>query len=153
MTEDARRRFESLESLRSAAWTSFDHRRSYEWRFSISLWATLAGAAAAILQLDRAPSGWPPVIVVGAVGLSSSVVHALWSVGVSRVNTIDRDIQIVYEREMSQLVGVSPHEIADIVRSRRPRMGTLSNYSHLSQVVVTATLAAATTAAMWLRAL
>ena len=37
MTDPERRRFESLEALRAAAYASFNDRRGYEWKLSLSI--------------------------------------------------------------------------------------------------------------------
>jgi len=50
MTEDSRRRFESLETLRAAAYASFNDRRGHEWKLAVSVWTTLALFLAGLVQ-------------------------------------------------------------------------------------------------------
>jgi hypothetical protein len=58
----------------------------------------------------------------------------------------------VYEAKMCPLIGVlRDEEILPIVRSRHNAMGTLSNYSHMTQVAITALLVVGAVLAMWVR--
>src|SRR6266508_3112644 len=91
MTEDSRRRFESLETLRAAAYASFNDRRGHEWKLAVSVWTTLALFLAGLAQPAKSgesfPLRGPWVWVLFAVrGLALVILHALWNDCVSRAN-------------------------------------------------------------------
>ena len=160
MNELDERLFKALDTLRSAAWTSFDQRRTYEWKFCIALWtAFVVFTGALVTQPIDTTKTFPvkgvwPVVFTALVGLVAAAIHAYWSKGLSEANAVDRRVSYVYEKKMCPLIGVShAHEILPIVRPRQSRMGTLSNYSHLSQVAITLLLVLSAVCAMWARAM
>jgi hypothetical protein len=158
MNEDEERLFKGLDTLRSAAWASFDHRRTYEWKFCIALWTaqavfigTLVTQPTDITKTFPLRGIWP-VIVTGLIGLAIAAIHVYWSKGISEANTVDRRVSYVYEKKMCPLIGVSHAEqILPIVSPRQNKMGKLINYSHLSQVAITVLLVIGAMCAMWAR--
>ena len=155
MKEEDQRLFQALDTLRDAAWQSFDRRRTYEWKFCIAVWTSMAVFSGTLITTPPGATlaGAWPVVLTGLVGVLITSVHAYWSKGLSEANTADRRVSYVYEKRMCLLIGVShADEVLPLVQPRQGRMGKLSNYSHLSQVVITGILAAAAVCAMWARA-
>src|SRR6267154_1270692 len=105
MKEEEERLFKALDILRSAAWDSFDKRRSYEWKFGIAVWTALAVFTGTLLtqpsdKVFQLKGKWP-VAVTGLVALMVVAIHAYWSNGISVRNGNDRKISFVYEVKMS----------------------------------------------------
>jgi hypothetical protein len=160
MKEDEERLFKALDMLRSAAWTSFDQRRTYEWKFCIALWTALAVFTGALVTQSTDSTktfhlkGIWPVLLTGTIGFAVAAIHAYWIKGIGEANTVDRKVSYVYEKKMCPLIAVShSDEILPIVRPRHSRMGMLGNYSHMSQVAITVPLVLGAICAMWARAL
>jgi hypothetical protein len=156
MKEEEERLFKGLDVLRSAAWNSFDQRRSYEWKFGIALWTAQAIFTGTLLTQSSDKvfplTGRWPVLLTASIGCIAVVIHAYWSKGISEANDSDRRKSDVYEKHMCPMVGVShKEEILPIVKGRLEKMGTLTNYSHSSQVAITFLLSVAALLAMWLR--
>ena len=83
MTDDERNRFESMDSLRQAAYDSFNDRRSYEWKFSLSIWTALAVLLAGLVQPAKDGASFP--LEGAAVWLVAAIVGVLivleqWSI-------------------------------------------------------------------------
>ena len=147
MTEDSRRRFESLETLRAAAYASFNDRRGHEWKLAVSVWTTLALFLAGLVQPAKSgesfPLRGPWVWVLFAVGgLSLVILHALWNDWASRANRIDADIALHFRDEMIKEIQAPLPEDTRKRMAEHPRFVGLRQRSHLVQVSITAVLAA-----------
>ena len=59
MNEDERNRFLGLESLRLAAYSSFNDRRVYEWKLNLAIWTALAVLLAGLVQPSRDGAVFP----------------------------------------------------------------------------------------------
>lgn len=158
MNEEEEKLFKALDTMRNAAWASFDQRRMYEWKFGIALWTALAiFTGTLVTQPSDVTKTFPlkgiwPVLVTGLIGMAIVGIHGYWTKGISEANTIDRKVSYVYETKMCPLIGVlRDEEILPIVRPRHKAMGTLSNYSHMTQVAITALLVLGAVLAMWVR--
>jgi hypothetical protein len=148
MTEEDERLFRSLEAMRAARWNSFDKRRTYEWKFCITLWTALAIFSGSLLRQPSDASqknlpigrGWV-VILACAVGTALVVIHGYWSVQLSRRNDSDRDAADIYEERMCGLVDVScKTELEPIAGKLHGRKGRALGYSHQVQIIITALL-------------
>lgn len=152
MTEEERSRFESLETLRIAAYTSFNDRRGHEWKLTLSIWTALAIFLAGLVQPAKAGEAFPlhgPYVWIAFAlgGLAIVVLHAVWSNWASRANHIDNKIQFHFRDEMINngvKLPLSPELVTFIAchLQREPTHGWTQR-SHLVQVSITALLALA----------
>lgn len=160
MTEEERRRFKSLEALRAAAYASFNDRRSYEWKLSLSIWTALAILLAGLLQPLKSGEEFPlrgscVWIVFALAGALLVVLHALWSDWASRANSIDNRIQFHFRDEMMNNIVKLPFS-TDLARSiekhlqSRPAFGWTQR-SHLVQVCITLLLATGAVVIVYVR--
>ncbi len=100
--EGTKRIFDATETLRQAAWQSFDRRRAFEWKLSFGLWTPLAlsiaGLAAGEVTLgeDAAPERW----FVSVIAFAVFVLHGWWSVYLAHVNAADLRKSYVYVAEL-----------------------------------------------------
>lgn len=144
MTDNSERLFNALETLRCAAWKSFDHRRTYEWKFAIAIWTALAISTGSLITqpIDFNKSWvlkWPwSFIDASIIGIILLVIHALLSRGWSKANDTDRRIATVYEKRMCELIGVDHGtEIRNQLPDDYDKSTAFGNYSHASQLLIT----------------
>jgi uncharacterized membrane protein len=147
VNEEERRRFESLESLRRAAYESFDSRRSYEWKLSLGIWTAEALALVALLQPTNRGEDFPLKShwALGGAGLVVLVLvflHAYLSDGFAKANGCDKAEVRRFKKEMET--------IALQVAKKRDDEGACGDdegargwkqWSHLGQIGITALLA------------
>jgi hypothetical protein len=158
MTEDQERLFKSLNTLRQAAWDSFDHRRTYEWKFAFGVWTPLVVLTGTLLT-HTASESYPlrgpwAVGMTGLFGLMVIGLHAYWSRGINRANDIDRALSYAYEENMCPLVSVSRQKLISPIIERfhgREKRTQSINFSHLAQVATTVLLVLAAICAVWAR--
>lgn len=160
MTEEERRRFESLETLRAAAYTSFNDRRGHEWKLSFGIWSALAIFLAALVQPLKTgevfPLKGPCVWIAFALaGLLVAVLHAVWSQWASRANYIDSKIQFHFRDEMiNKSLGLPmSSELTKFIEDHLKREPTYgwTQRSHLVQVGITFLLAAGVVLIVYVR--
>jgi hypothetical protein len=157
MSEDDRRRFESLAALMAAAYSSFNDRRSHEWKLSLSIWTALAVFLGAIVQPIEAGKMFPMrgsgVWLLGLF-LSGGIVvlHAVWSDWASRANQKDKVIQLHFRDEMATL---AQHPLPPAIRHKLDENRTVgwTQPSHLVQTAITALLSLAIVIALYGRSL
>ncbi|MFH1893814.1 MAG: hypothetical protein ABIK83_14170 [Candidatus Zixiibacteriota bacterium] len=149
MTEDKRRRFESLSSLMDAAYRSFNDRRTHEWKFSLAIWSTLSLLIIGLLQpIDKGKvfplSGPWPCIVALFTGLFIVFLHGFWNNWASKANRLDNDIRFYYrEIMMRECLNIEfEDEILAKIESYPKRHGW-SQPSHLVQIFITSVLSTA----------
>jgi len=53
MTEDEKRKFDALESLRDHAWREFKHKSRAEWRLSFGIWAALLASMSVLIASNK----------------------------------------------------------------------------------------------------
>lgn len=161
MTEEQKRRFDALETLRKAAYDSFDARRGYEWKFCFSAWTAFALFIGALVtqpvETGKAlpmTGSWPFLATMG-MSAALTILHGVWLAGVGRANRADRLISYHFRREMINVSLVLP--FADGLERElsvlRGRMGYLKSSSHGSQLAITGLLAAGAILAMGARVL
>jgi hypothetical protein len=160
MNEDDERLFNALNTLRSAAWTSFDKRRIYEWQFCIAIWTALAFFTGTLVaQPVELTKTFPikgvwPVVFAAIIGLVMTALHAYWIKGAGRANAADRRVSDVYLEKMCPLVQVDyENDLLPIFSYRLDKRGKLSNYSHSVQVAITFILVLSAVCAIWARAM
>jgi hypothetical protein len=100
-----------LTSLRDAAWQSWDHRRSYEWKINLAIWTAESVFIALILRGElHLPKPAPVFIVIGTLVLCASVVAVhgalMYSVFVS--NKKDQLKQYEAEDALRVIAGLRP---------------------------------------------
>lgn len=150
MTEGERRRFESLEALRVAAYTSFNDRRGHEWKLSLSIWTALAVFLAALVQPAKEgevfPLHGPYVLIAFALGgLVIVILHAVWNNWAARANDIDNKIRFHFRDEMIKMVALPfSGELGTLIACHiQGRASGWTQRSHLLQLGFTALLALA----------
>jgi hypothetical protein len=157
--QEAKELFVALDTLRSAAWTSFDKRRTYEWKFCIAVWTALAVFTGSLVAQPIESTktfpvkGFWPVVLTAIFGLAVAALHAFWTKGTGNANNVDRRLSFFYLERMFPLIAVKKEDIDPIVAPVIKRMGTLANYAHFSQVGITVLLVIAAVFAMWARAI
>jgi len=146
MTDDQKRTFDAIYTLRSAAWNSSDARRDAEWRVALGLWTALA-ALTGILLGKESTVRFSAAIKYGGVALVAFLVyfHALFTHGLQEANRFDRDPANRYddfiEREFltTECPSLIDDEWKHLRDRRKKRLGStiFSNYSHRFQILVT----------------
>ena len=162
MTEEEQRRFDSLETLRAAAYASFNDRRGYEWKFSLSIWSALAVLLAGLVQPIKQGEVFPfhgtcAWAAFALAGLLLVALHAVWSHWASRANYIDNKIQFHFRDEMINNTLKLPFssELNEFIKEhlqREPSFGWTQR-SHLVQVCITFLLAAGAVLIVYVRSL
>jgi len=149
MTEGERRRFESLEALRAAAYASFNDRRATEWKLSLSIWTALAILLAGLVQPVKLGEIFPLKgtliwLVFAFGGLVLVLLHFLWSDWESRANSLDKDVLLHFRNEMVNKTLNLPFS-EDLERKIKEHSNAVGwrKTSHLVQVLITALLALA----------
>jgi hypothetical protein len=151
MNEEERRRFESLESLRRAAYESFDSRRSYEWKLSLGIWTAQALALVALLQ----PTGedfplkthW--AVLWGAlVGVALVCLHGFLSHGFAKANANDKAESRHFMDAMVEKAMLKRSEFP-FPRWDEGTPGWRKWWSHLGQIGITCMLAVAAVLIIW----
>jgi len=160
MTEEEKRRFESLETLRVAAYTSFNDRRGYEWKLALSIWTALAIFLAGLVQPAKTGEAFPlhgPCVWVAfaVAGLVVVILHSFWSNWASRAHYIDNKIQYHFRDEMINNGVKLPlsQELVTFIAchlQREPTHGWTQR-SHLVQVGITALLVLAVVVTVYAR--
>src|SRR5258708_18251334 len=94
-----------MEALRLASYTSFNDRRSYEWKLSLAIWTAAAVLVAGLVQRANPGEVFPfhgetYGIVATIVGALIVLMHMCFNVGIARANSIDR----LKERILSDLI-------------------------------------------------
>jgi hypothetical protein len=153
-------RFESLESLRKAAYESFDSRRSYEWKLSLAIWAAEGLALVALLQPEKdkevfplkAPWGWIGALCAGVLLV---LLHYFLSLGFKSQNERDRVESLRFKKQMERMVRppyrrrVAQDKAADADADGWWLLGGW--WSHVGQIGITLLLAATAVLIIWLR--
>ena len=146
MTDDQKRQFDMIYTLRSAAWNSSDKRPEFEWRAALSLWTAMA-AMIGILLSSKDIKIDPAIKVGGAILVAVlAFLHALFTHGIQEANRYDRDLADYYDDFIGKefLSSLCPTLINNpawqaLTDRREKRRGTtiLTNYSHRFQFLVT----------------
>ena len=156
MTDVERRRFESIETLRRASYDSFNDRRSYEWKLSLSIWTALALLIAGLVQPAKpdevfplsAPWSWVGGLVAAMLLL---FFHGYWSNGAARVNSIDRDAFLHFYQAMQTLLKLPFDATLQNAIKALPRKQGWKQWSHVVQLLITALLAATAVVIVYVR--
>jgi len=148
MTDNNRRRFESLESLRRAAYESLNDRRSYEWKLSLSIWTALAILLAGLLQPAKTGEVFPlkgPCVGFFAFifGALLVILHAYWSNGASRANSVDRKVMLHFAHAMQNMLNLPYEEALQKEIADLPATRGWTQWSHIAQIFITFLLALA----------
>lgn len=156
MTDDERNRFESMDSLRQAAYDSFNDRRSYEWKFSLSIWTALAVLLAGIVQPAKDGASFPLKgaavwLVAAIVGVLLVLLHAYWNNGASRANSVDKGVALYFARAMQAMLSLPFDGDLEKKIEALPKTEGWTQWSHLAQVAITALLALAVVSIIYVR--
>lgn len=97
--------------LMKLAWSSFDRRREFEWKFTIALWTGLS-AFIGIFLTRQVPDRLAIPIGASVTAVIVFLTHLNFSLGLGRANNADRGLQYFYEREVRNMIGVTwPDEV------------------------------------------
>ena len=105
MTQEEKNKFDALESLRLAAYTSFNDRRMYEWKISISIWSACSILIVGLIQPIEDAKIFPiPAIYINIIapllGIAIVIIHYLWSNWIFSANDIDKSMNDYFRDEM-----------------------------------------------------
>lgn len=148
MEEPERRRFESIETLRRAAYERFNDRRAYEWKFSLGIWTAEAVFLAGLVQPVEvgeispmtARGAW---IAAAMAGTLLVAVHGYWSKRAARAHSIDKEVSHFFGNAMQEMLNLPfsdgvAKEISDLRKAKDWKL-----WSHTAQATITLLLAAA----------
>lgn len=156
MTEEERRKFESAETLRQAAYCSFNDRRVYEWKLNLAIWTFLAVLLAGLVQPSKdgelfplkGTGAWLSAAILGGLVI---LVHAYWSDGAARANAIDKAIARHYARIMHEVVAPPfDQELTDRIAALPKQVGW-RQWTHLAQIAITTILVVAAVVIVYFR--
>ena len=149
-----------MESLRLAAYNSFNDRRSYEWKLSLAIWTALAVLVAGLVQIDKAGGfplhgkryGW----IATVLGICLVALHVYFNNCIARANAIDKDMALFYSKQMRAALGLSfPPKLDEMINAlpKRPKHPHLNfgQWGHLAQITITFLLTIAAVALVWVR--
>jgi len=151
MDGDAKREFDALAELRSAAWESYSGRREQEWKVSLALWTSLSALAGFGLRSDPGLKGRGVCLGAVIVALIIIGLHAFWLHRLAKSNQTDRGMERHFRRLMCGLLAansITP-ELERRIVDPGQAVG-LANYAHAFQLGITALLAGCmVTIAVW----
>jgi len=108
MTQEEERRFRALETLRKAAWESFNERRKYEFKVTFSMWTALAALIGLLMTRDMKGPAVAYAAGTTAVSVGAAALHAWWIGGISRANRLDKHIAFTeYRDRMNMMLNVT----------------------------------------------
>lgn len=142
MNSESKVRFDALETLRSAAWMSFDTRRAFEWKLALGLWTALAAFIGTVLSGDVPIRiiGCPRLFVVLIVSTLFAL-HVHFVRGIVIAHHIDRRIVYLMRDEMMKLATVGfCDDLKKRIDERAKTMPDIFNWSYLPQLGVTGVL-------------
>jgi membrane protein implicated in regulation of membrane protease activity len=150
MTDDDRRRFESIFQLYELAWKQFNERRNYEFKVTLTLWTALAAAIAGSMTL----AVFPPVpfgrLLLAAIAIFSFALHALWCRGLGRAQNGERFVAFSYEPELQKIAGAGfDQRTKSHLAELKGTMGLLKNWTFVFQLGVTFLLVAVLLTVNW----
>jgi hypothetical protein len=151
-----------LEVLRLAAYNSFNDRRSYEWKFALAIWTTLALIIAGLLQPIKADEQFPlhkqkyriaALVVAGLIML----LHVYFNYGVARANMIDRKKVRNYADHIEARLAIRTTELQkeiDLQVANLPQSPRVIwwQWGHIVQIGLTFLLALIAALLFWVRA-
>lgn len=156
MTTDERNYFESLESLRKAAYVSYNDRRSYEWKLALSIWSSLGLVIAGLVQpiengkifLLKGTIAW---IVALALGVVLIAVHIMFSIVIAKANEIDRGVSLIYMECMQKSVAVQFGDKLTGIINKYSSNNVWWKQSHIAQIFITIILVTAVAVIIFFR--
>ena len=114
MSTDGNKRIEALTRLCEIAWTNFDRRRSYEWKFSIAIWTAITAFIALTLkgEVDKPPESAFWLVAGFVMSLQIFFLHR-----VKLANSADQKAALSYEKELNKAIG-EPSEWSTVEQAR-----------------------------------
>ena len=117
------------------AFTRFDTRRQYEWKFTIGVWTLLALGIRALMDKAPRPPQWAAVLVVA--------LHCIWLRGIWVANDNDKRVA-AYFRDQAESLLIDSHYVIT-THSPSPHVwterawwtGFLTDWSDMSQLATT----------------
>jgi hypothetical protein len=157
VTEEDKRKFDALETLRNAAWTSFNERRPYEWKVCLALWTGLSLFIGAVATRKVPGSAFAVAVIVTITAIIIGLNHYRWIAGIERANGIDKMVFLEYWDAMDEIVNFRlTDETREVIRewgSHTPRgKQWMGHWSHSFQIWITAILAVSLSFITWCRA-
>ena len=157
---------EYLEKLRLSAYTSFNDRRSYEWKLALAIWTALAVLLAGLVQPTEATKIFPfhghkYGVIALTLGVAILLVQIYFNNGMARANGIDKAKALLYEKQIESMLDLKVDPaLADDLKRRilslpaqpHHRLGQWRQWGHLAQITISAILTFAAVALVWVRA-
>jgi len=148
MTPDERNHFESLESLRKAAYVSYNDRRSYEWKLALSIWSSIGLVIVGLVQPIENGKVFPlggtvAWIVALALGVVLIAVHIMFSIVIAKANSIDRAVSVTYMERMREFVNVHFNSTLTNEINEYSSNNVWWKKSHVAQIIITTILVVA----------
>ena len=109
MTEDEKRKFDSLSILEAQQWREIENKIKLEWRLSFAIWGSLLAASAAIiggkLQFRNLPI--EQIIFTGLVIVLVVILHVLFLYWIQRSLQRRRESMWLLRKAMEELIPIS----------------------------------------------
>ncbi|MFH2012651.1 MAG: hypothetical protein ABIJ37_08145 [Pseudomonadota bacterium] len=156
MTNEEKNQVDSLELLRTAAYKSFNDRRSYEWKMCISIWTPFAVYIGALVTqpLESGKTLTLPIedtllaIVTAVVSALILAIQVFWTRGLARASKIDSEYDWDIRNEIYNLLkhpkpACIQAEVAKVMQAK----AKLWHWSHGTQLLITLILGIVATVA------
>ena len=158
MNNEDQGKFDAYETLRLAAYTSFEDRRKWEWKMCISIWAPFALYISALVTQPIEATATLPIarssLAAGTLVISVLIIaiQVSWLVGLARANHIDT----IYEHDIRNkmyeaLKYTHPEKAQKLINIVDKTKGTIRHWSHRAQIFITILLGIAATIAAYAR--
>lgn len=102
MSTDVNKRIEALSRLCEIAWSNFDRRRSYEWKFSIAIWTAITAFIALTLQGKISPP--PPKHAFWTVAFLIWGLQVIFQCFVKLSNRVEQKKALKYEELLNDAI-------------------------------------------------
>jgi len=103
MSTDEDSKIEAISRICEIAWLNFDRRRSYEWKFSIAIWTSIAAFIALTLQGKISPT--PPKPAFWFVAFLIWILQIIFQIFVKLSNRVDQKKALKYEELLNHAIG------------------------------------------------
>ena len=156
LRDEEKRYFDATKTLRDLAWESFDRRRGFEWKLSFGLWTALGALLGSLAAGKVILSETGERIVVSVACVFVIVLHSWWSVALAASNRADLKKSYIIEKELRETLGLTAdceagRQLDAVVNRMGNRSGIAGNWGHLTQVLITLTLAGSVVVTTWIR--
>lgn len=107
MTSDEKNRCDVMLKLYELSFLSFDKRRTYEWKFSLTIWAAIVSLATVTLKFNLQKNFGPTTGVICSFAAVVIILAQLWFlIQLQLGNNCDRYRAFFYEKQINDVLGV-----------------------------------------------